>query len=450
MNRPPFEFSKIPLTGFPNMHVKLLSSVESLAPADIFVTCHRTLCDESTMEKDILNYTSSLKNENKLHDIISELLRRKTTSVGEFTMSCQSYENNAFKLMACLNMGKNPSETGLLQASCSTVSQDFEIGPYQATDAGKALGIALGRFRVESIVLFINSSDVSPLSLQCFISTFCTWIRPDDRFKKQKYSNNDNVYIIIILPGISKESFSDYEKHVNSSTIMSYGERLTRELVNTPANICTTESLANECISLASSFETFSYKILDEDMCKELSMGAYLAVAQGSLYKPQFIHLIYTPFTKSVQRKIAIIGKGICMDTGGYNLKVGANIEQMKYDMGGAAAVMGAAQIIGLLRPQHVQVHFIIPAAENMISARSCRPGDIVKASNGMSIEIGNTDAEGRLTLADALHYACNEVHPDYIFDCATLTGACKVALGDSIAALYGTHSCWTNIVLER
>lgn len=137
-------------------------------------------------------------------------------------------------------------------------------------------------------------------------------------------------------------------------------------------------------------------------------------------------------------------------DTGGYNLKTQGGIETMKMDMGGAAAVFGAAHIIGSLKPQNIEVHFIVAAAENMIDGASYRPGDIVTASNGKTIEVLNTDAEGRLTLADALIYAENEVQPDAILDCATLTGACVAALGVNIAAVYSQDDKWMSTVLRR
>jgi leucyl aminopeptidase len=167
-------------------------------------------------------------------------------------------------------------------------------------------------------------------------------------------------------------------------------------------------------------------------------MGAYLGVAQGSELPPKFIHLTYRP-SGSVQRRVALVGKGLTFDSGGYNLKVaGSQIEMMKYDMGGSAAVLGAARAIGELRPEGVEVHVIVASCENMISGGALHPGDILTASNGKTIEINNTDAEGRLTLADALVYAC-KLEPDAVVDLATLTGACVIALGEEIAGLWSS-----------
>jgi leucyl aminopeptidase len=132
-----------------------------------------------------------------------------------------------------------------------------------------------------------------------------------------------------------------------------------------------------------------------------------------------------------------LIGKGLTFDSGGYNLKTaGSQIEMMKYDMGGSAAVLGAMRAIGELKPEGVEVHMVVAACENMISGGAIHPGAIVTASNGKTIEINNTDAEGRLTLADALVYA-SKLEPDAMVDLATLTGACVIALGEEIAGLW-------------
>ena len=166
-------------------------------------------------------------------------------------------------------------------------------------------------------------------------------------------------------------------------------------------------------------------------------MGAFLGVAMASDLPPKFIHLTYKP-QGTPQRKLAIVGKGLTFDSGGLNLKgSGSGIETMKMDMGGAAATLGAAKAIAQLKPD-VEVHFISAATENMISGHAMHPGDILTASNGKTIEVNNTDAEGRLTLADALVFA-EKLGVDAIIDLATLTGACIVALGDDISGLWST-----------
>jgi len=173
-------------------------------------------------------------------------------------------------------------------------------------------------------------------------------------------------------------------------------------------------------------------------------MCAYLAVAKGSDLDPKFIHLTLKSEGPIIE-KIALVGKGLTFDSGGYNLKVGASqIEMMKYDMGGSAAVLGAAKALGAIKPKGLEIHFIVAACENMINGSAVHPGDVVKASNGKTIEINNTDAEGRLTLADALTYASN-LKPDSIIDLATLTGAIVVALGNDIAGFWSNNDDLAN-----
>ncbi|NCJ05791.1 leucyl aminopeptidase [Synechococcales cyanobacterium C] len=215
------------------------------------------------------------------------------------------------------------------------------------------------------------------------------------------------------------------------------GVILARELVAAPANIVTPVTLADTATELAQTYN-LSLEILEREDCENLGMGAFLGVAQASDLPPKFIHLTYKP-SGVPRRKLAIIGKGLTFDSGGLNLKVsGSGIETMKMDMGGSAAAFGAAKVIGQIQPD-VEVHFIVAATENMISGHAMRPGDILTASNGKTIEVNNTDAEGRLTLADALVFA-EKLGVEAIVDLATLTGACIVALGDDIAGLWSSE----------
>ncbi len=215
------------------------------------------------------------------------------------------------------------------------------------------------------------------------------------------------------------------------------GVELARELVAAPPNVVTPEGLAATAAAIAQD-HGLELQVLERADCEALGMGAYLAVAQGSDLPPKFIHLTYRP-AAGAGRRLVLVGKGLTFDSGGYNLKTaGSQIEMMKFDMGGSAAVLGALRAIGELKPEGVEVHGIVAACENMISGNAIHPGAIVTASNGTTIEINNTDAEGRLTLADALVYAC-KLEPDALVDLATLTGACVVALGEEIAGLWAS-----------
>jgi len=214
------------------------------------------------------------------------------------------------------------------------------------------------------------------------------------------------------------------------------GVILARELVNAPANSVTSLTMAETATAIAHSYGLF-LEILEAEDCEKLGMGAFLGVAKASDLPPKFIHLTYKP-PGTPTKKLAIVGKSVTFDSGGLNIKgVGSGIETMKMDMGGGAATLGAAKAIGQIKPR-AEVHFICAATENMISGHAMHPGDILTASNGKTIEVNNTDAEGRLTLADALVFA-EKLEVDAIVDLATLTGACVIALGDSIGGLWST-----------
>ncbi|MEI7666355.1 MAG: leucyl aminopeptidase [Synechococcaceae cyanobacterium ELA263] len=253
----------------------------------------------------------------------------------------------------------------------------------------------------------------------------------DRRFKSE--AEPQNLPEEVSLLGLGDEGWEGLA-HLDA---ICGGVELARQLVAAPPNVATPAALADIAAAIAQGFG-LELKVLERADCEALGMGAYLAVAQGSDLEPKFIHLTYRP-AGEVKRRVVLVGKGLTFDSGGYNLKTaGGQIEMMKYDMGGSAAVLGAARAIGQRKPEGVEVHVIVASCENMISGGAVHPGDILTASNGTTIEINNTDAEGRLTLADALVYAC-QLEPDAIVDLATLTGACVIALGEEIAGLWST-----------
>ena len=253
----------------------------------------------------------------------------------------------------------------------------------------------------------------------------------DNRFN----SKRDDKKVLKEIEFLNLDKFKNIS--FNETEYICEGVELARRLVAAPPNSLTPLEMSIQASKIAKD-HGLEIKILEKNECEDLGMGAYLAVAKGSDLEPKFIHL--TLKSKSpVKEKIALVGKGLTFDSGGYNLKVGASqIEMMKYDMGGSAAVLGAAKALGAIKPDGLEIHFIVAACENMINGSAVHPGDVIKASNGKTIEINNTDAEGRLTLADALTYASN-LKPDSIIDLATLTGAIVVALGNDVAGF------WTN-----
>lgn len=224
------------------------------------------------------------------------------------------------------------------------------------------------------------------------------------------------------------------EAAINQAVIIADGIKVARDLVNETPNVLTPEALADKARSVAGNHK-FETHILGETELTQRGFNLIMAVGKGSDHPPRLAHLIYRP-EGPVTRKVAFVGKGITFDTGGYNLKPGASMLGMHGDMAGAAAVIGAAHAIGSLKPEGIEIHFVLPMAENSISGRAMRPQDIIRGYGKKTVEIHNTDAEGRLVLADAIAYI-QEHEVDTIIDLATLTGACVVALGEHTAGLF-------------
>lgn len=253
-------------------------------------------------------------------------------------------------------------------------------------------------------------------------------LHQDTRFKSEREDKSPDVEEIHLL------GLAGTEEAITRAGQICAGVILARELVAAPANSVTPVTLAETVQEMAGEYG-MEVEILEREDCEKLGMGAFLGVAQASDLPPKFVHLTYKP-EGTPKRKLAIVGKGLTFDSGGLNLKVGGSgIEKMKTDMGGAGTTFGAAKAIASLKPD-VEVHFISAITENMVSGRAMHPGDFLTASNGKTIEVNNTDAEGRLTLADALVYA-DKLGVDAIVDLATLTGACVVALGDDMGGLW-------------
>ena len=206
-----------------------------------------------------------------------------------------------------------------------------------------------------------------------------------------------------------------------------------RDLGNLPGNICTPSYLASQARKLAGG--ALKVKVHGRADIKRMKMGAFSAVAQGSQNEPKLIEFTYRG-APSKKKTLAFVGKGVTFDTGGISIKPPPGMEDMKFDMGGGGAVFGLMHLVAALKPK-INIHALVPSTDNMPDGAAYRPGDILTARNGKTIEVHSTDAEGRLLLCDALAYA-SEKKPDCIVDLATLTGACVVALADAACGLFG------------
>ncbi|MDJ0631861.1 MAG: leucyl aminopeptidase [Xenococcaceae cyanobacterium MO_188.B29] len=309
-------------------------------------------------------------------------------------------------------------------------AEDFKLNSYRT--AAAAIARAAKKDKTLGMSLPVTKEEPAAIA-QAITEGILLALHQDNRFKSDPEEKEPKLETIDLL------GLDDRAQAIAKGEQIASGVILARELVNAPANELTPVTMAETAQEIASEYG-LAIEILEKEDCEkfEQGMGAYLGVAQASDLPPKFIHLTYKP-EGTPKRKVAIVGKSLTFDSGGLNLKVGGSgIETMKMDMGGGAATLGAAKAIAQLKPE-VEVHFVCAATENMISGKAMHPGDILKASNGKTIEVNNTDAEGRLTLADALVFA-EKLEVDAIVDLATLTGACIVALGNDMAGLWGTE----------
>ncbi|MBA3421985.1 MAG: leucyl aminopeptidase [Thermoleophilaceae bacterium] len=263
-----------------------------------------------------------------------------------------------------------------------------------------------------------------------------------DRYKSKSADDEDSPPHIEFLELASERipDGVDLEGEVERARIVSVAQNAARDLQNTPANVATPTFLAGRARELAEEHESLSVEVLDREGIRSLGMGAFSSVAQGTYEEPQLIVLRHSG-GEGGGPHLGFVGKAVTFDTGGISIKPAAKMQEMKFDMSGGAAVLEAMGAIATLEVP-VQITAIVPSTENMPSGRSVKPGDIVTAMNGKTIEVNNTDAEGRLLLADALAYAVDQ-GCERIVDLATLTGAIIVALGATHAGLFSNDDGW-------
>ena len=233
----------------------------------------------------------------------------------------------------------------------------------------------------------------------------------------------------------------------NLGVVLGHATNTARALANEPGNVLSPAALAERAALIAAEVG-LGCDVLAEGDLSRLGLRLLLGVGQGSARPPRLIVLRHEPARARPGVTIGLVGKGVTFDSGGISIKPSEKMDLMKYDMAGAAAVIGAMQAIATLRPC-VRVVGVIPAAENMPSGSAIRPGDVLRAASGKTVEINDTDAEGRLILADALWYARDVLGATHLVDVATLTGACTIALGRVASGLFGSHDAWTSTVAE-
>ena len=311
----------------------------------------------------------------------------------------------------------------------------------------KVAGVALRYLKTRSVHSFafaVREGDATEESAQAITEGVITGDFETDKYKTDK--KKDKFIDGIAIAGFGNAETAAGEKGIARGRIIAEAQNFARDLVNEPSNKLTPTILAEKAEAMAKE-AGLSVDILDEKKIAELKMGALLSVAQGSVEPPRVIVITYTPANpKPGAPVIGLVGKAVTFDTGGISIKPADGMEKMKYDMAGGATMIGIMRALAALKP-NVKVICVVPSTENMPGGKAQKPGDIQTAMSGKTIEVLNTDAEGRLILADGVHYA-KQLGATHLVDAATLTGAIVVALANVNVGVFGSDQAWTDKLL--
>ncbi len=309
--------------------------------------------------------------------------------------------------------------------------------------AGAALRHLKAR-KVERLAFLPRENDRNAAAVQAIVEGLLIANFESDKYKTEK--KNSKPVEAVVLTGFDEAGRTAAESAIERGRIIAESQNFARDLVNEPSNRLTPRMLAERAEAMARG-AGLAVAILDERGIAELNMGALLAVAQGSAEPPRLIVITYTPAASRPGAPVlGLVGKAITFDTGGISIKPAADMEKMKYDMAGGATMLAVMRVLALLKPA-VKVIAVIPATENMPGGRAQKPGDVQIALSGKSVEVINTDAEGRLVLADGLAYA-RQLGCTHLVDAATLTGAIVVALSSVNVGVFGSDPAFTERLL--
>jgi leucyl aminopeptidase len=309
--------------------------------------------------------------------------------------------------------------------------------------AGAALRYLKAR-SVKQVAFLIRENNVTEEIAQSVVEGTLAANFESDKYKTEK--KNDKAIDTVLLTGYSDADRAAGEKGLSRGRIIADAQNWARDLVNEPSNKLTPKILAEKAEAMAKQ-AGLAVEILDEKRIADLKMGALLSVAQGGPEPPRVMVVTYTPANlKPGAPVIGLIGKAVTFDTGGISIKPADGMEKMKYDMAGGATMLGVMRALAALKPS-VKVICVVPSTENMPGGKAQKPGDIQTAMSGKTIEVLNTDAEGRLILADGIHYA-KQLGATHLIDAATLTGAIVVALANVNAGVFGSDQPFTDKLL--
>ena len=310
-------------------------------------------------------------------------------------------------------------------------------GKFAVNDLRKIAGTAVRHLKsrgVKKIAFLAREGERSPESLQAVVEGMVAAEFDSDKYRTERRNREIQTAAVV---GFDPGRGDALQSALERGRVVGESQNFARDLVNEPSNKLTPRLMAAKAEEMARE-AGLDIEVLDERKIAELKMGALIGVAQGSAEPPRLIVLRYTPPERRPQGPVlGLVGKGVTFDTGGISIKPANNMEKMKYDMGGAGTMLGAMRALAFLKPS-VSVIAVIPSVENMPGGRAQKPGDVQVAMSGKTIEVINTDAEGRLILADAVTYA-KQLGCTHLIDAATLTGAIEVALSNVHVGAFGT-----------
>jgi leucyl aminopeptidase len=352
-------------------------------------------------------------------------------------------------------MAGKPLEMTLLHYPAGLAAQRLLIvgagkpEKFTSAELRRLAAAALRHLKARSVKRFVflaRENDRTSAAAQALTEGFLIGAPDSDKYKTEK-NNGKKEIEAVQLAGWDASHAREAEQGIARGRVTAESQNFTRDLVNEPSNRLTPRMLAERAEAMAREFH-LGVDVLDEKRIRELKMGALLSVAQGSEEPPRLIVITYNPPQPPAAGKpvIGLVGKAITFDTGGISIKPSEGMEKMKYDMAGGATMLGVMRAVAQLKPP-VKVIAVVPASENMPGGRAQKPGDVQIAMSGKSIEVINTDAEGRLVLADGIAYA-KQLGATHLVDAATLTGAIVVALANVNVGVFGNQQPYTERLL--
>ena len=397
-------------------------SIKSIDDLDIFEGLFVIGLDEGNRDLNYLRKNTKLMGILNTHKVIQE---EHLENMRKFGKNMILYLNDGDKMLKIMLLG---------------IGDGKKLNEDKLRQLGGIISLKAKEFNFPNVIIsnfYSSSSHVESIIEGLLLSLY-----EFNKFKDDKVDNLSPIFYenySVVLTATDDDSID--RNKINIGKIISICEAVfyTRDLANSPPNVINPNALADSAKTLEK-MKNMHVAILNENQIKDLGMNGIISVGKGSENEPKLIIVEYNNATTSNDKPIVLVGKAVTFDTGGISIKPSDRMDEMKFDKSGGCTVLGIMKALGNL-DLPINVVAIIPAVENMPSGSSYRPGDIIRMYNGKTVEVLNTDAEGRLILADALAYGISKYSPKYILDFATLTGACIIALGTNIAGVIGNDN---------